>query len=144
MNTPLVLITTKTRAFIAVALTAWPLLQTFHSVLSRRPYPWEWLFAGLLPPLVVLIINIAFYGVLLWMGAAFALAPLRRDEKVLMVAYWADVLLVPFGALLPNYVMEIRAFRGLAMTIAFVSSLAIVRSFWESGNLDSDGRNAKP
>jgi hypothetical protein len=137
-NGQLVLVTTRLRALIAVALTLWFLYQRFHTLASARPHSFEWLYSGLLPHWAIVPINLAFYGFLIWIGVNFALASLRNDEKVLLVAFWIHGGISPVSALLPGTFVAMWFIRTLLELAAFLASLSILLSF---GKKKEDGAN---
>ena len=71
---------------MAVAVTGSLLAGSLRQEMTGRFHPWQWLFSGLLPTWAVVIINIAFWGVIYWQGLHLALASLRKDEKAFLVA----------------------------------------------------------
>ncbi len=130
MSRPLQLVTNRFRAFMAVALTAWVLALALRSQMKGSPSSWQWLFSGLLPTWAVVAINIAFWGVAFWMEIALVLGSLRKDEKVLLVAFVGGAILAPVRALLPRAASGTHVMQTLLSLCAFLAALAILLSFW--------------
>jgi hypothetical protein len=60
--TSLLLITTRFRAFMALAVTGWVLVLRLREQLAGGFSQWQWLFSGLLPTWAVVTINIAYWA----------------------------------------------------------------------------------
>jgi hypothetical protein len=128
--TQLVHITTRFGAFIAVVITASLLAGSLRQEMTGRFHPWQWLFSGLLPTWSVVIINIAFWGVICRLGLHLALASLRKDEKAFLVAIVWNVMLNPVSALFPRIIGGVHAVQTLLCLVSFLAGLAILLSFW--------------
>jgi len=130
MSRPLHLVTTRIRAFMAGALTGWMLFGLGLRSQMRSGPPRRWLFSGLLPNWEVVAINVAFWGVVLWMEIPLALGSLRKDEKALLVAFVGHAMVAPVRALFPGIVSAARVVQTLLSLCAFLAALAILLSFW--------------
>ena len=90
---------------------------------------WKWQFSGLLPTWAVVIINIAFWGAIYWMGFAFASSPLRKEEKLVLVGFIGSIMLGPVRALLPRIDSATHVMQTLLSVVSFFAALAILVSF---------------
>ncbi len=126
----LALITTRLGAFMAVAVTGSLLAGSLRTEMTGRFHPWQWLCSGLLPTWAVVIVNIAFWGVIYRLGVHLVLAPMRKDEKAFLVAFVWNVMLNPVGTLIPRIIGGIHAVQTLLGLISFLAGLAIFLSFW--------------
>jgi hypothetical protein len=129
--THLRLVTTRFRAFLAVAVTGRMLAFGFHSGMTGGLSTWQWLGTGLFPTWAVVAINVAFWGVIFWMGIALALGSSRKDEKILLVAFVGIAILTLIGSLLPRIASGILFVQTLLSLGAFFAALAILISFWQ-------------
>jgi hypothetical protein len=127
------LITSRVRALLAVVITAWFFANRLHPVTWGKPVPWTWMYAGFLPPWAVVVINAMFNGFWLWLGVVIALAPIRKEEKAIWLAYIVSGELTPVRVLIP----KIRGIVQLGQTglslIAFLAAMALLVSFWDNG-----------
>jgi len=128
MYRPLRVVTTRVEAFIAVALTGWVLALHFREQLTSRVSPW--LGLGFFPVWAVVVINFAFFAIIFQLGVALVLAPLRKDEKALLVAFVGDVMLTPIGALFPRMVRSVHVVQTFLILVSFLGAVAILLSFW--------------
>lgn len=89
------------------------------------------MFAGFLSSWAVVVINAMFYGFWLWAGVVFALAPIRKEEKAIWLAYIVSFELTPVRVLIP----KIKGIAQLGQTglslIAFLAAMALLVSFWD-------------
>jgi len=129
MSPPLLLVTTRFRAFIAVASTGWVLALALHSQMRGGLCRWEWQFSGLFPTWAVVMINIAFWGAIYWMGFAFASSPPRREEKLVLAGFIGSIMLGPVRALLPRIDGATHVLQTLLSVVSFSAALAILVSF---------------
>jgi len=127
-STGLVLITTRSRALVAIAFTLWMLIQGLRSLLSMRPYSLIWLYSGLLPQWAVVLATIAFYGAFVWGVVNIAFGPSRKEEKALMFTLFAVPLLAPVGVLLPKTTSSLRVLQTLLELTALLASTSILVS----------------
>lgn len=130
MYRPLRVVTTRVEAFIAVVLTGWVLALHFREQLTSRVSPWAWLGLGFFPVWAVVVINFAFFAIILQLGVALVLAPLRKDEKALLVAFVGDVMLTSIGALFPRMVRSVHVVQTFLILVSFLGAVAILLSFW--------------
>jgi hypothetical protein len=144
MPRPLQLVTTRIRAFMAVALTGWMLFGLALRSQVRSGPPQRWLFSGLLPSWEVVAINIAFRSVVLWMEISLALGPLRRDEKALLVAFVGRAIVAPIRHLFPGIASAARVVQTLLSLCAFLAALAILLSFWNDRVSASTDEHIEP
>jgi hypothetical protein len=130
MSTSFSLVTTRFRAFVSVAFTGWVLALALHSQMRGGGLTgWKWQFSGLLPTWAVVIINIAFWGAIYWMGFAFASSPLRKEEKLVLVGFIGSIMLGPVRALLPRIDSATHVMQTLLSVVSFFAALAILVSF---------------
>lgn len=131
MNIVQGLITTRFRAFIALALTGWVAALRLHPVTWGRTQPWTWLGQGISPTWAAVTINVAFYGYILWLGVVFALSQIRKEEKAIWVAFAANILLTPARLLVPSMKGFVQMVRTGLSLIAFFAAVAILVSLWD-------------
>jgi hypothetical protein len=89
------------------------------------------MYAGILPPWAVVIINVVFYGYFLWLGVVFALAAMRKEEKTIWVANAVTIVLTPVRVLLPSIKGPVQLVRTGLFLIAFLAAVALFVSFWD-------------
>jgi hypothetical protein len=126
------LITTRFRALLALVVTAWFFATCFHPMTWIKTLPWTWMFAGILPPWAVVIINVAFYGYIIWLGIVFAVDTIRKEEKTIWVAIAATVILTPVRLLVPSIKGPVQWVRAGLFFIAFLAAVALLVSFWDA------------
>jgi hypothetical protein len=130
VSTTLLLVTTRPRAFVAVAVTGWVLAIDLHSQMTGTLSAGQWLFSGNFPTWAVVAINIAVWGLFLQVGVALALGSLRKDEKVLLGAFIWGAMFTPVRALLPGVTSSVHVVQTLLRLGAFLAALSILVSFW--------------
>jgi hypothetical protein len=123
------IVTTPVTAFLALAVTASSLANRFHAELRTQPASWQWLGSGLLANWLVVLINLATWGVICLTGVGFARAALRKDEKALFVSFLGSLMLVPIAALVPRISGLVRIVQSMLTLAAFLAALAILLSF---------------
>ena len=121
-------VTTPLAAFLALALAGSFLGNQFHAAATAQPDSWLWLGYGVFSRWAVLALNIAVWTAIYLMGIGFARAPLRKDEKVLLVSLVAPLMLIPVGALLPKINGLVHIVQTLLRLTAFLAALAILLS----------------
>jgi len=122
------LVTTRFGAFVVLAVTSGLLGVEFHAEMSARASSWTWLGSGFLPTWAMVPINLAFWGLVYWIGVALAFARLRKEEKALLFSFAAGIMLIPIGAILPRvsgFVHHLQTFFSLT---AFIAALVILVS----------------
>jgi hypothetical protein len=125
-STGLVLVTTWPRALAAIAFTLLILTQGLRSFLSMKPY--SVMYSGSLPNRAVGLINIAIYGVLLWVGVNVAFGTSRKDERALIFTLCVFPILAPVGVLLPTATVYLRFVQTLLELTALLASMSILLS----------------
>ncbi|MGO9862592.1 MAG: hypothetical protein ACLPLR_03175 [Terriglobales bacterium] len=123
------LVTTRFGAFLVLAFAASVVGSQFHSEMLARHSAWTWLGSGFLPARAVVIINIAFWAAVCWMGVALAFSRFRKDEKTLLASYAGVIMLIPVGALLPRIRGIAHVVQTLLSLAAFFAALVILLSF---------------
>ncbi len=123
------LVTTRSGAFLALVITGGLLGLRFHAEVIAQPSSWTWFGSGFLPVWAVVIINIAFWGLVYWTGVALAFARLRKDEKALLASYAGVIMLIPVDALLPRISGIVHVVQTLLGLTAFFAALFILLSF---------------
>jgi hypothetical protein len=123
------LVTTRFGAFLALVITGGLLGLRFHAEVIAQPSSWTWFGSGFLPAWAVVIINIAFWGLVYWTGIALAFARLRKDEKALLASYAGVIMLIPVDALLPRISGIVHVVQTLLGLTAFFAALVILLSF---------------
>jgi hypothetical protein len=123
------LITTRVGAFLALAITGGLLGLRFHAEVIAQPSSWTWFGSGFLPAWAVVMINIAFWGLVYWTGVALVFARLRKDEKALLASYAGVIMLIPVAALLPRISGIVHVVQTLLGLTAFFAALVILLSF---------------
>src|SRR5690348_9502622 len=103
MAAPIVLITSRFRALVAIALTGWLFGSNLHQFAEARPSTWTWQFTALFPNWAAMAATIALYVYILWLGVVLTLALQRKNEKALIAAFFCHVVVGPLAALLPKF-----------------------------------------
>jgi hypothetical protein len=134
----LVLLTTRLGAFVAVAVTGSLLAGSLREQMTGRHHPWQWLASGLLPTWAVVIVNIAFWGVIYRWAWHLARSSRRKDEKAFLVAFVWNAMLIPVGTLFPRIIGGIHAVQTMLSLVCFLAGLAILLSFWRPVGTPSD------
>jgi len=132
------LLTTRPRAALAVALTAFVFALTIRDEqYGAHAKPMWLIFGGLLHGWSVIAINLAFYFCLCW--SAFIVAHETKGRERLFMLGWFGFLLSPIKVLRPQWavpVMHIETFGAILSLVAAVSLLLnpseVVRSDGES------------
>lgn len=78
----------------------------------------------------MVIINIVFFGYIVWLGVVPALDATRKEEKTIWVAIAATVVLTPVGVLFPGIRGFVQGVRTGLFLIAFLAALALFVSLW--------------
>jgi hypothetical protein len=121
------LLTTRFRAAVAVVLTALLLRQAVRGALTLGntpagwPFPADFLLHGW--PLVAL--NVAFYGYMWWLAYAF-IHITRGQERVVVVGWFASVLLWPLKAVQHGWIVEVRYIGALGYALALIAAVLIL------------------
>src|SRR5208282_4521503 len=123
------LVTSRLGAFLALAITGGLFGIRFHAEVTAQPSSWTWFGSGFLPAWAVVIINIAFWGLVYWTGVALAFARLRKDEKALLASYAGVIMLIPVASLLPRISGVVHIVQTLLGLTAFFAALVILLSF---------------
>jgi hypothetical protein len=123
------LVTTRFGALLILAMTSGLLGLRFHAVVTAPPSSWTWFGSGFLPAWAVVIINIAFWGGVYWMGIALAFGRSRKDEKALLASYAGVIMLIPVRALFPRISGTVHVVQTLLGLTAFIAALVILLSF---------------
>jgi hypothetical protein len=129
ISRPFLLVTTRFRAFIAVAFTGWVLALALHSQMRGGPSGWKWEFSGFFPTWAVVTINIALWAAICRIGFAFASSPPRKEEKLVLVGFVGSIMLGPVRALLPRIDGATHVAQTLLSVVSFFAALAIFVSF---------------
>jgi len=124
------LITTRPRAVITLALTGLLAFLRLRPVTWGRPLPWTWMYAGILPTWAVVIINVVFYGYVIWLGVVFALSAVRKEEKVIWMTVFGNIILAPIRELFPKISGTLRRGQTGLTLLAFLAAMALFASFW--------------
>lgn len=124
------LVTTRFGAFLTLAITSSLLGLRFHTEVTAQPSSWTWFGSGFLPAWAVVIVNVAFWGVIYWTGVALAFARLRKEEKALLESYAGVIMLIPVRALLPRISGTVHVVQTLLGLTAFFAALVILLSLF--------------
>ena len=129
------LIHTKRGAIIIFCLTGFIFVLSVRSLFiylrhGGRPH-FEWLFnLVLLPSWANTVINVAFYGYLLWLGIAL-FRRARGGERIVVAGWLLDICLGPITIIFPAAgAAALRYFQTAAMTAAFLAAAFLVRKSW--------------
>lgn len=126
------LVTTRLGAFFALAVTASFLGSRFHAeVALAHQTSWRLLDFGFLPTWLVVAINIAFWSGIYVMGIGFARAPLRKDEKAILVSLGGTLMLIPIAALFPRISGLVHIAQTMLSLTAFLAALTILLSLFD-------------
>jgi hypothetical protein len=135
---PAPIITTRLRAGVAVGLTAfvfslaiWYGLHPSHAR-SGWPLPLNFVLRGR----SLIIANLIFYGYLCWLGFCFVRGTMGR-ERVVVLGWFADILLSPLKALRPDWAVAIGHIGTFGLAVALLAALALLLE--PSPVADSDG-----
>ncbi len=123
------LITSRFGAIMVLAFAASVVGRQFHSAVLAQPSSWTWVGSGLLPTWAVVIINIAFWSAVYWMGVTLPLAHSRKDERALLASFAGLIMLIPVAAIFPRISGVLLVVRTLLSLTAFIGALAILLSF---------------
>jgi hypothetical protein len=85
-----------------------------------------WLFTGLVRHgWLQMALDVFFYGYLCWLGFWF-IRGTKGPERVFMVGWFADILLMPLAALRPQWAVPIRHIGALGLAVALLALLALL------------------
>ena len=124
-------ITTRFRAAVAFAMTGSFAILRLHPITWGKPVPWTWMYAGILPTWAVVIINVVFYGYIIWLGVVFALSAMRKEEQTIWLAVCVTIILTPVRVLFPRVANIARGAQAWLALLAFLAAVALLASFWE-------------
>jgi hypothetical protein len=122
----LLLVNTRLRAVLAVAVTGWIFYTRAHALIAGRPTRFLWVGGNALPLWMSVTITTAVYAVLLMMAVSLTAAPLRKDEKALTAGLVWSALIVPVTALLPLAARAVKYVETMLNLIALLAALAIL------------------
>ncbi len=127
VQSQLILVTTRLRAAVAVGLTAFVLVQAVRGVLNLGNTPSGWLvpWGSLLDGWPLVAVNVFFYGYMWWLGYWF-IRGTRGRERVLIVGWFAGILLWPLETLKNGWVMEIRYVAALGLAVALIAGVSLL------------------
>ena len=125
------LVTTRFGAFLALALAGSFLGSRLHAeVVSAHQSSWRLLDFGFFPTWMVVAINIAFWSGIYVMGIGFARAPLRKDEKAILVSLGGTLMLSPIASLFPRISGLVHIAQTMLCLTAFLAALTILLSLF--------------
>jgi hypothetical protein len=122
-NEALLLVNTRFRAVLAVALTGLLFYGRAQTLIMSPPYLFSWVGGSALPVWMAVAITIAVYVVLLLVAVSLTVAPLRIDEKALTAGLAWSAAIVPVAVLLP---LAARAVKYVQTTLNLIALLAAV------------------
>lgn len=134
-------IRTRRAAIVGATLTGFVAAMTFRSVFfPPHHYRSHWfLDAGfILPKWALLPLNFAFYAYLIWLCIVFFRAAQGR-ERTLVAGWCPGILLDPLRILFPSLTETVQFFDVVGITVAFITSVLIVREFPRRIDIQPDG-----
>ena len=123
---PTRLFTTRLRAGAAVALTAFvftlAVRDLLHSVRARQ---WLWPLDLVLHGWPLVAANIVFYGYLCWLAFCF-IRGTSGEERVVMLGWFAGVLVSPLEILRHGWALEIRYVGAVGLGVALLAAASLL------------------
>src|SRR3954471_5955247 len=120
-------ITTRLRAGVAVALTAFLLVVAIRGAFTRGNVPEAWLIKPdvLLHGWPLVALNVALYGYLWWLAHWFVRGTYGR-ERLLVAASFVGVLLWPLKAFQNGWLMEMRCTGIFGYAVALIAAVSLL------------------
>jgi hypothetical protein len=123
---PTRLLTTRLRAGVAVGLTAFVFaLAVRDLVYLRHTRGWQLLPMDFVLGWPLIAANVVFYGYLCWLAFWFIRGTHGR-ERVVMVGWFAAVLLSPLETLQHEWVVEIRYICTFGLAVALLAAVSLL------------------
>jgi len=112
---------------VAVGLTAFVLAQAIRDVLNLGNTPSGWLFPVdfVFHGWALIALNVLFYGYLWWLGSWFIRGTHGR-ERVVMLGWFAGILLWPLKTLPVGWVVEIRYIGAFGLAVALIAAISLL------------------
>jgi hypothetical protein len=121
----LVLLNTRLRAVLAVALTGSLMYAHAHALLCRQS-PFTWVGGGTVPSWLSITLTVALYGTTLLMAIVLTLLPFRKDEKAVAAGLVWSVAILPVAALLPTTAQAVRCLQLALNLVALLAAITIL------------------
>jgi hypothetical protein len=126
-SAPAKLLTTRTRAAVAMAFTVYALVLEIRGGVHPGHYRTSWLMPAspILQGRPLLIANILFYGWICWI-AFWVVRRTAGRERVFMLGFFADILPWPLRVLRPDWAVPIRHFAAIGLAVAVLAALTLL------------------
>ena len=126
-STPVKLLTTRTRAAVAMALTAYAFVLAVRGGLHPGHNRSSWLMPA--SPILfgrpLVIANILIYGWFCWI-AFWLVRRTAGRERVFMLGFFADILPWRLKILRPNWAVPVRHFAAIGLAVATLAALTLL------------------
>jgi hypothetical protein len=126
-STPTKLLTTRTRAAVAMVFTAYAFVLAVRGGLHPGHNNSSWLMPGslILYGWPLLVVNVLLYGWICWI-AFWLVRRTAGRERVFMVGFFADILPWPLKMLRPDWTVTLRHFSAIGLAVAVLAALALL------------------
>ena len=124
---PTLLLTTRTRAGVGAALSAYVLVLTIRDLLQPAHAEPGWLITPerWLPIWLTVVLNLVFYSVFCWVGLSWTRSA-RGGERLFIAAWSAGVLLSPLKSLGPQWSLTIHYVCDFGLAVALLVAMSLV------------------
>jgi hypothetical protein len=120
------LVPNRSTAIGAVVLTGFVAAVSFRAAFYSAPHYWRpFFYLPMLPKWAQLLINVAFYGYLLWLCVVFFVMA-KGKERILVAGWCPGLLLDPIKSVASSpAVTAIRQFQAFGLAVAFLAAVSI-------------------